>query len=58
MDVLFNSIERRVSPNTQKQALNALAFLFKFGLKRELGNIGDFVKAKATQRLPVVLSTF
>ncbi len=52
----YLAIERRVSPNTQKQALNALAFLFKFGLERELGNIGDFVKAKATKRLPVVLS--
>ncbi|MEE9325847.1 MAG: integron integrase [Cocleimonas sp.] len=52
----YLAIERRVSPNTQKQALNALAFLFKYGLERELGNIGDFVKAKATKRLPVVLS--
>lgn len=49
-------IERRVSPNTQKLALNALVFLFKFGLERELGNIGDFIKAKASKRLPVVLS--
>ena len=52
----YLAIERRVSPNTQKQALNALAFLFKFGLERELGEIGDFVKARKVQRLPVVLS--
>lgn len=52
----YLAIERKISPNTQKQALNALAFLFKFGLEQELGNIGDFVKAKATKRLPVVLS--
>jgi len=50
------ALVRQVSPNTQKQALNALAFLFCFGLERKLENIGDFVKAKATQRLPVVLS--
>ena len=52
----YLAIERRVSPNTQKQALNALVFLFKFGLERELGNIGDFIKAKSTKHLPVVLS--
>lgn len=52
----YLALQRRVSPNTQKQALNALVFLFKFGFERELGNIGDFVKSKATTRLPVVLS--
>ena len=52
----YLALERQVAPNTQKQALNALAFLFCFGLERKLENIGDFVKAKSTQRLPVVLS--
>lgn len=52
----YLAIERKVSPNTQKLALNSIAFLFKFGLERELGNIGDFVKSKSIQRLPVVLS--
>lgn len=52
----YLAIERQVSPNTQKQALNALVFFFKFGLERELGNIGDFIKSKPTHRLPVVLS--
>ncbi|KAG1649072.1 Integrase/recombinase [Nymphon striatum] len=52
----YLAIERRVSPNTQKQALNALVFFFKFGLERDLGNIGDFIKSKPTHRLPVVLS--
>ncbi len=52
----YLAIERRVSPNTQKLALNALSFLFRNGLERELGNIGDFVKARSPTRLPVVLS--
>lgn len=30
--------------------------MFKFGLERELGDIGDFIKAKSTKHLPVVLS--
>ena len=52
----YLAIERRVSPNTQKLALNAVAFFFKFGLECKLGKIGDFVKAKSSKRLPVVLS--
>jgi integron integrase len=52
----YLAIERRVSPNTQKLALNALSFFFKVGLERELGNIGDFIKARQSHRLPVVLS--
>ena len=51
------AIEKKVAPNTQKQALNALAFLFRFGLERSMGDIGDFIKAKSAQRLPEVLST-
>ena len=50
------ALERKVAPNTQKQALNAIVFLFRFGLEREMGNISGFVKANSAQRLPVVLS--
>ncbi len=52
----YLALSRHVSPNTQKLALNALSFLFNFGLERQLGSIGEFVKAKSQQRLPVVLS--
>ncbi len=52
----YLAIERHVAPNTQKLALNALAFLFRYGLERKMENIGDFVKAKSAQRLPEVLS--
>ena len=52
----YLALQRKVAPNTQKQALNALAFLFNFGFERELGNIGEFVKAKSSRKLPVVLS--
>jgi integron integrase len=50
------AINRKVSVSTQKQALNALAFLFKRVLKRELGDLKEFVKAKRTRHLPVVLT--
>jgi len=52
----YLAIEKQVSINTQKQALNALAFLFRIGLEKPLGNIDDFIKAKTPRRLPIVLS--
>lgn len=52
----YLAIERKVSPNTQKIALNALAFFFKYGLERELGDISGFIKSRPSKHLPVVLS--
>ena len=46
----------RVSASTQNQAFNALLFLFKEVLGRKLAAIEGVVRAKASQRLPVVLS--
>ncbi len=47
--------DRHVSINTQKTALNALAFLYHQVLSIELGDLG-FQHAKQHRRLPVVLS--
>lgn len=52
----YLALKREVSPNTQKLALNALSFFFHHGMERQLGNIGDFVKSKPQQKLPIVLS--
>ncbi len=49
------AVEQNVSASTQNQALSALLFLFQKVLKRELQFI-DAVRAKASDRLPVVLS--
>lgn len=49
------AVKRQVSPSTQNQALNALVFLYRHMLNRPLGEILDTVRAKRTQRLPVVL---
>lgn len=48
--------EGHVSASTQNQAFNALLFLFKHALGREIGLIDGVVRAKASKRLPVVLS--
>ncbi len=52
----YLAVERRVSASTQNQALNALVFLFEHVLKKEIGVIGEFTRAKRPIRLPVVLA--
>ncbi len=48
--------KENVSAATQNQALYSLIFLYKYVLKQEFGQIGDFVRAKKPKRLPVVLN--
>jgi integron integrase len=49
------AVTQRSAPSTQKQALNALVFLMREALKRELGEI-PFRRAWAKERVPTVLS--
>ncbi|MCK5016578.1 MAG: integron integrase, partial [Candidatus Peribacteraceae bacterium] len=48
--------ERNVAAATQRQALNAIVFLYKQCLKQDLGKFPDFVRARRGRKLPVVLS--
>ncbi|MCW8933810.1 MAG: integron integrase [Gammaproteobacteria bacterium] len=50
------AVNRLVSASTQRQALNALMFLYKKVYKQEMDDIGSFSIAKNPVRLPVVLS--
>lgn len=52
----YLAVTRGVTAATQSQALNALVFLFTQVLKRPIGEIGEFARAKRPQRLPTVLS--
>jgi len=52
----YLALQRNVSVSTQKQALNALAFLFNKVWETPLGSIGAFVGARRPRKLPVVLS--
>ncbi|MEZ5537690.1 MAG: integron integrase [Thiolinea sp.] len=52
----YLALKRNVSVATQKQALNALAFLFNQVWQKPMGDLGEFVGAKRPRRLPVVLS--
>lgn len=50
------AVERRVSASTQNQALNAILFLYKQVLGRDIGLIQGVVRAKRPERLPVVMT--
>jgi len=50
------AVEGGVAASTQTQALSAILFLYRNVLGRELGELGDLVRARRPRRLPVVLS--
>jgi len=48
--------ESHVSASTQNQALNAVLFLYREVLRKEIGYVNGVVRAKGPRRLPVVLT--
>jgi integron integrase len=50
------AVDGNVAAATQNQALNAISFLYKRVLDRELGDLGAIVRAKKPRKLPVVLT--
>jgi len=48
--------ESHVSASTQNQALNAVLFLYREVLRKEIGYVNGVVRAKRPRRLPVVLT--
>jgi integron integrase len=50
------AVEGNVAAATQNQALNAISFLYKRVLDREIGDLGAIVRAKKPRKLPVVLT--
>lgn len=50
------AVDRRVSPSTQTQALCALLYLYREVLGKEVGQLGDLVRAKRRRHVPVVLA--
>jgi integron integrase len=45
-----------VSASTQNQALCALLFLYRHVLNREIGDLGEVIRARKPKRLPVVMT--
>lgn len=52
----LSEISPGVAYQTQRQALNAVVFLYREVIKRPIGDIGAFARAKAPTRLPTWLS--
>ena len=50
------AVNDKVSASTQNQAFNALLFLYREVLKKELGDSIDAIRAKKPQRLPTVMT--
>lgn len=50
------AVDSNVSASTQNQALNALVFLYKHVLRKDLGPFGHIYRAQLPKRLPTVLS--
>ncbi len=50
------AVQGKVASSTQNQALNALVFFYEQVLKRKIGELGGFVRAKRPKRLPTVLT--
>ncbi len=52
----YLAVEQKVSASTQNQAFNAILFLFRHTLDKDIDDIAEAVRAKRTRRLPVVLT--
>lgn len=50
------AIREKVSASTQNQALSALLFLYRYVLDRQLGQLGEVIRARKSKHLPVVLT--
>jgi len=50
------ALKKKISASTQNQALSALLFIYRHILGREVGNLGDVVRARKPRRLPVVMT--
>ena len=52
----YLALERNVAAATQTQALNALIFLYREVLEMDIGVLDGFKRARASRKLPVVLT--
>ena len=50
------AVKGNVSASTQNQALSAILFLYRHVLGRQIGDLGDVIRARRPKRLPVVMT--
>jgi len=52
----YLAVKEKVAASTQNQALSAILFLYRHVLGREVGDLGQVIRARKSARLPVVLT--
>jgi integron integrase len=50
------AVKHKVSASTQNQELSALLFLYRHVIGREIGDLGDVIRARKPKRVPVVMT--
>ena len=50
------AVKEKVSASTQTQALSAILFLYRHVIGREVGDLGEVIRARKPKRLPVVMT--
>jgi integron integrase len=50
------AVKEKVSASTQNQALSALVFLYRHVLNREIGDLGEVIRARKPRHLPAVMT--
>ncbi len=50
------AVREKVSASTQNQALSALLFLYRHVLGREIGELGEVIRARRPHHIPVVMT--
>lgn len=50
------AVREKVSASTQNQALSALLFLYRHVLDRQIGDLGEVIRARRRKRLPVAMT--
>ena len=50
------ALKEKVSASTQNQALAALLFLYRYVMGRDVGDLGEVIRARKPERLPVVMA--
>ena len=50
------AVKEKVSASTQNQALSALLFVYRHVIGRQVGDVGEVIRARKPTRLPVVMT--
>jgi len=50
------AVKDKVSASTQNQALSAILYLYRHVIGREVGDLGEVIRARKPKRLPVVMT--